>query len=226
MAFPRKLLNDREELVLDLRPHWIYMAPSVGLLLVGIVIGGVVLAADLHHLLKTVLYIVSGLIIVAALGYFAKRYAGWATTNFVLTGERVISRRGVIGKSGIEIPLERINTVFFHQSILERMVGAGDLTIESAGERGSETFSDIRHPQQVQREIYVQMEANTNRGYERMGQYAARGAPAPAPAAAAPTLSVPEQLEKLDELRRRGVLNEAEFQAQKNQVLGQGTAGA
>ena len=42
MAFPRKLLNDREELVLDLRPHWIYLAPSVLLLVIAVVVGLVV----------------------------------------------------------------------------------------------------------------------------------------------------------------------------------------
>ena len=98
-----------------------------------------------------------------ALGWFAKTYAQWATTMFVLTTDRIISRRGFLHKEGTEIPLERINTVFFHQRIFERMVGAGDLTIESAGERGSETFSDVRRPSVVQKEIYVQMEENENR---------------------------------------------------------------
>jgi uncharacterized membrane protein YdbT with pleckstrin-like domain len=162
-------------------------------------------------------------VVVLALLYFFRRYGLWTTTNFVLTSDRIISRRGLVSKSGIEIPLERVNTVFFHQGLFERLVGAGDLTIESAGERGSETFSDIRRPQQVQREIYVQMEANTNREYHRMGQAAAQAhSQAPPPAAATPQLSVPEQLEKLDELRRRGVLSEAEFQAQKAVLLGNG----
>lgn len=139
----------------------------------------------------------------------------WTTTNFVLTGDRIISRNGVLSKSGIEIPLQRVNTVFFKQSVFERMVGAGDLTIESAGERGSETFSDIRRPAEVQREIYVQMEENSNRDYRRMGQYVAD-----AGAGSGSPVSVASELEKLDELRRRGVLDEAEFQRQKARLLG------
>ena len=224
MAFPRKLLNDREELVLDLRPHWIYLAPSVLLLVIAVVIGVAALVWNPAGITRTLVFVVMGIVVVLALLYFFRRYGLWTTTNFVLTSDRIISRRGLVSKSGIEIPLERVNTVFFHQGLFERLVGAGDLTIESAGERGSETFSDIRRPQQVQREIYVQMEANTNREYHRMGQAAAQAhaqAPPP-PAAAAPQLSVPEQLEKLDELRRRGVLSEAEFQAQKAVLLGNG----
>ena len=51
------------------------------------------------------------------------RYAQWFTTNFVITSDRVIFRMGVFAKHGIEIPLERVNNVIFHQSILERMLG-------------------------------------------------------------------------------------------------------
>ena len=57
--------------------------------------------------------------------------------------------RGVLAKQGIEIPLERVNTVFFNQAIFERMLGAGDLTIESGGETG--TAEVHRHPQALDR---------------------------------------------------------------------------
>jgi hypothetical protein len=39
------------------------------------------------------------------------RYLKWVTTNFVITSDRVIYRSGVFAKSGIEIPLERVNSV-------------------------------------------------------------------------------------------------------------------
>lgn len=216
MAFPRKLLNDNETLVLDLRPHWLYLATSTLGLLVAVVVGILVLVWNPSGALGKVMFVLVGLLVLAALGWFGSRYARWATTNFVLTGDRIISRHGVLSKSGIEIPLQRVNTVFFKQSVFERMVGAGDLTIESAGERGSESFSDIRRPAEVQREIYVQMEENSNRDYRKMGQYVA-DAHGNAPASG---VSVAAELEKLDELRRRGVLDEAEFQRQKARLLG------
>ena len=67
------------------------------------------------------------------------RYLKWVTTNFVITNDRIIFRQGVIAKSGIEIPLDRVNNVNFNQSIFERMLGAGDLLIESGGEDGQRT---------------------------------------------------------------------------------------
>lgn len=220
MAFPRKLLNAGEELVLDLRPHWLFIAPSALALLVSVVVGIVLIAEGPDGNFGKVLYVLMGLVVVASVVWFGARYAKWATTNFVLTGDRIISRQGVLSKSGIEIPLQRINTVFFKQSVFERLLGAGDLTIESAGERGSETFEDIRRPAEVQREVYVQMEENSNRDYRRMGQYVADAHQTAGAAAAGPARSVAEELEKLDELRRRGVLDEAEFQRQKARLLG------
>lgn len=218
MSFPRKLLNQGEEIVLDLKPHWIFLAPS-GVALVLVVVAGAVIAAKTGggSNLDTVVRILAALVVLVVLGWFVSRYARWSTTNFVLTGDRIISRHGLVSKQGIEIPLQRVNTVMFHQSVFERVVGAGDLTIESAGERGSESFSDIRRPAQVQQQIYVQMEESSNRDYRRMGDQIASAAPHAAPS---PQLSTAEQLEKLDELRRRGVLSEEEFQQQKARLLG------
>ena len=104
----------------------------------------------------------------SAVVWFVFRYAEWVTTNFVVTTDRVIYRSGVLAKHGIEIPLERINTVFFDQSIFERVLGRGRPAIESAGETGTE-FSDIRRPSFVQNEIYRQMEENENRKFDRIG---------------------------------------------------------
>ena len=57
-------------------------------------------------------------------------------TYFVVTSRRVIYRSGVVSKRGVEIPLERINNINFHQRLIDRIIGAGDLDIESAGKDG------------------------------------------------------------------------------------------
>jgi len=114
----------------------------------------------------------------------------------------------VLAKHGIEIPLERVNTVFFSQSVFERIVGSGDLVIESAGEMGRQDFSNVRKPSAVQNEIHRQMEDNENRKFDRRG---------PQVPAAGP--SIPEQIQQLDALRQQGVLTDAEFQAKKADLL-------
>lgn len=198
MAFPKRLLNTGEETVVDLRPHWWFFAGPAALLAASV--AGLVAAASANA--PGLLTLALSGITLAALVWFAGRYLRWATTNFVVTTDRVIFRQGVIAKEGIEIPLERVNTIFFHQGIWERVIGTGDLTIESAGEKGSEAFTDIRKPSHVQNEIYRLLEESQSRTTGRTVE-----------------LSIPDQIDRLDDLRRRGVISDAEFQAKKTQLL-------
>jgi uncharacterized membrane protein YdbT with pleckstrin-like domain len=207
VPFPTKLLNDDEEVILDLHPHWWYFAKPLSALVVAVAAGVWALGYDGTG--DNVIQVVTAVAVVLALGWFLLTYARWATTNFVITSDRLIYRHGVLAKKGIEIPLERVNTVFFSQSIFERVLGSGDLVIESAGEKGSEAFSNVRKPSSVQNEIYKQMEANENRKFDRMGARAGGGSGA----------SIPEQIQQLDDLRRRGVLSDAEFASKKADLL-------
>jgi uncharacterized membrane protein YdbT with pleckstrin-like domain len=220
-------LNAEEELVLDLRPHWVYLAGAVALLVLAIVVDLVIAFAlgwDFGSWWKLAIVGVMLLALLAALAYFVGRYAKWATTHFVVTSERLIAGRGVISKDRKEIPLDRINDVSFHQGILERLIGAGDLTIESAGERGQETFSDIRHPDRVQQEIYNQSKRNQTRQYQAIWQgspHAQGQAPAPTAAPTAPPAppNVPEQIEQLTDMFRRGLLSQQEYDQKKAELL-------
>ncbi len=205
MPYPKKLLNDFETLALDLHPHWWYFAEAAFALLASIVLGVIVLTMDAAEAIK---FIVLGLVVLSAL-WLLVRYIRWATTNFVITSDRVIFRHGVIAKSGIEIPLERVNSVHFNQSIFERIIGAGDLLIESGSELGQQTFTDVKDPDRVQNLIHAQMEQNEHRMYQP-----GRGGPLPPPP------DVASQLEKLEAMVQRGSLTPEEFEAQKRRLLG------
>jgi uncharacterized membrane protein YdbT with pleckstrin-like domain len=212
MAFPEDSLAGHETLVLNLHPHWWFIAKSGAVLVLALLIGmwAAVAGPD------PVKYLVA-LWILVNLFWFLTRFIQWISTHFVLTSDRVISREGVLAKRGIEIPLERINTVFFSQGIFERMLGLGDIEIESASKDGAQCFEDIRRPGEVQKEIYVQMEANENKKYDRMGQVAQGIGVQQAPAA--PAASISDQINQLAQLRDQGHLTEAEFQAKKAELL-------
>lgn len=211
MGFDRKLLNANEEILLDLRPHWWFVTPQAALALLAIIV--VAVAAGLGA--PSILLMVLGVFVVVALINLGWRWLNWNGVNFVITTDRLVFRTGVISKQGIEIPLERINTVFFSQTIFERMVGSGDLTVESAGEGGQQNFDNVRRPKLVQQEIYRAMEINKNQEFTAMAQAHA----AAAGNLTAPGLSIPEQIEQLDQLRLRGVITEAEFQTKKAELL-------
>ena len=199
----------QEQVVLELRPHWWFFIRQGAALVGAIAIGVAVLAFDLPQ----AVLIVAAVLILAALGWFLVRYIVWSTTKFTITTDRLIDRAGVFNRTGIDIPLERINTVHFNQSLFERMIGSGDLAIESAGETGLQRVNDIRKPLNVQNEIYRQIEDNENRKYDRIGGGGSGRSSAPAES------SIPDQIEKLAELHRDGVLTDAEFESKKKELL-------
>jgi membrane protein YdbS with pleckstrin-like domain len=205
MPFPARLLVPGEELVLDLRPHPIALAGPATATLVDVIVGSYAIANVHNTTWRLVFLAVMALVLI---GYPLPRFVHWMTSHFVLTSERVIHRSGFVAKSSVEIPLDKINDIRFHQGIFERIVGAGDLVIRSASEDGPTTFEDVRKPEAVQRRIYEVSEG----GSHRTG--AARGSgPGAGP-------SSTTELERLADLRARGVLTEAEFQAQKAKILG------
>ena len=211
MAFPRRLLNDFEEIVLDLNPHWLYFAEPA-MVLAGVIVLTIGVQAAFDPPDSVTLFLVALILVMVV--WVAIRYVKWTTTNFVITTDRMIFRSGIFAKHGIEIPLERVNNVIFRQSFLERLVGAGNLTIESGSEHGQQHFTDIKHPELVQNEIHAQIEHNENRKYDRMRGGAPTDAPLPPPPPAVPAHDVvASQLERLAELRAKGILSQAEFAA-------------
>jgi uncharacterized membrane protein YdbT with pleckstrin-like domain len=213
MAYPQDALHLNEELVLDLHPHWWFFAKSAAVLALAVLVAVFVLAQNWEW----AKYPVAAFLFVTLI-WFAERYVRWISTHFVLTSDRVIFRTGIVAKNGIEIPLERINTIFFHQRIFERMLGLGDLEIESASKDGAQKFDDIKNPSSVQNEIYQQMEANEIKAANRISG-AINSAYAAQSASAGTAASIPDQIAQLSVLRDQGVLTETEFQAKKNELL-------
>lgn len=189
---------------MDLRPHWIALVMPI-LETVVIVAAVIVVLAYMPDSWPTIL---RWLVVLAGAALIVwrplRRIVAWATSHFVITTDRVIHRAGWFAKRSMEIPLENISDVRFNQTVFERMIGAGDLTLESPGTFGQEKFSDVRNPEHVQKSIYEMNEANRMR---MAGVGGAQASPA-------------DELAKLDRLRDDGVISEAEFEAQKARLLG------
>jgi uncharacterized membrane protein YdbT with pleckstrin-like domain len=209
MPYPRHLINEGEVVVLDLHPHWWYFWKHIltGIPLFLTLIGVIALQGSDSDLLKDVVGWGWGIVAVIWAVWLGLKYLQWQFTNFVVTDSRVIFRHGVFAKHGVEIPLERINNINFDQRFWERVIGAGDLDIQSAGEEGQSHFDDVRHPDAVQQEIYRQMEVNAQRQAGWAGHQAAREA------------SIPDQIEQLAALRDKGYISPEEFESKKSALL-------
>jgi uncharacterized membrane protein YdbT with pleckstrin-like domain len=202
MPFPKRLLLDGEVVALDLRPHWWYFAGPLfaGIPVLLLLAGALKLNGDVQT---------AGLWATAAVAlawavWLGARLISWQTTHFVITNERLVFRSGILAKHSRDIPLEKVNDLASSQTLFERMLGSGDLLIESAGERGLQKFTDIPRPDAVQQEIYRQMEVNQVR-------MVGGGQPRQA--------SVTDQIAALADLLDRGAISPAEYEAKKAQLL-------
>ncbi len=192
-------LSSGEEVIKAFRPHWKQLVWP-GFVTV-VAIAGIIVTLVMAE--GTWLWVGLVAAVVVWLLLAVPPFTDWLYTHYVITNERVFVRRGMIARHGLEIPLEVINDVTFTQSVIERIVGSGDLIIESAGERGQSQFSDIPDPDGVQSEIYRLRETRTMALQGASGQSAA------------------EQLETLARLRDQGVISDEEFAEKKTKLMGQ-----
>ena len=166
MAFPDKLLTDDEQVVEHLGPHWVTLLPATFWMVVVCVATGVTVArlpeGGAHHGL--VFAVLAAAVLLLCWLTFTP-WLRWRSTHYVLTTERVLVRSGVLRHTGRDIALARVNDVGFVLTLWDRMVGAGTIALESAGEQGQQLLVNVPHAQRVQHTINQLIdEALTGRG--------------------------------------------------------------
>jgi uncharacterized membrane protein YdbT with pleckstrin-like domain len=207
MTYPDRLLTEDEHIVRQFRPHWRMLAIPI-LWAIAAIVASILLFVYIPDENRVIAWIGTGLMVAALVPLTIVPIVQWWFTAYVLTNERLITRKGVISKAGIEISLENISNVWFKQNVLERLLRSGDLLIESAGETGQSRFSDIPDPEGFQSLLYRTREERT--------AALNRDASAPAPPAGDDPTS---KLERLAQLHRDGALTDEEFAAKKQALL-------
>jgi len=158
MGYPENVLAQDEQVVLHRHPHWKRLIwPVLVLIILSAVAAfgvGFVGQADWSQTAKNVVFGVIAAIWLVVVGWLSLwPFLGWLTTHFVITDRRVMFRHGLLTRSGIDIPLARINSVEFRHGILDRLVRTGTLIIESASQDPLE-FNDIPRVEQVHSLLY------------------------------------------------------------------------
>jgi uncharacterized membrane protein YdbT with pleckstrin-like domain len=151
MAYPKKLLSEDESVVLETHPHWKVLVVPVFELLVVLAVAGFLLGYFDQSWAR---WTVAGVGLVLVLVFFVVPFLRWRTTLFVITTKRVVTRAGILTRSGRDIPLNRVNDVSFSHNLFERLLRCGTLMIESAGERGQVVLDDIPRVAEVQHRVY------------------------------------------------------------------------
>ncbi len=227
----RSLLDDDEEVLAEVRPHVVYVLPPLAVVAVAVAL---TVAVRFPSAPIAVAWLLAAMILVPSL-WAGARLLRWRSTRFLVTENRLVYRRGVFGRDVVQLRLQRLAEVHCTQSVIGRVIGCGRLVFEVASGDGPLVVEDVPRPRSVQRLITRTLDemeppyGPTPRGVPSPGspgrtwtQTPPHGVAAPAATATAAEFtpaSVPGRLVQLDELRRRGIISQAEFAAKKAELL-------
>jgi uncharacterized membrane protein YdbT with pleckstrin-like domain len=172
MPYPDKLLAEDEEVVRHLHPHWLTLFWPVAWFLV--IVGGVSFGTAVVPVGRQQGVVRMGILAVALvllLTVVLVPVLRWKTTHYVITTHRLLFREGIMSRRGRDIGLSRITDVSYRQSLWDRIINSGTLTIESAGESGSTVLKQIPDSEGVQQLLNLMVEEDADRRAQESAGY-------------------------------------------------------
>ena len=225
MPFPVRLLSADEEVAVETRPHWTYLAGQLGVFVV-VGVAAIVVAA-LGFPLPAIV-VVAALAGVSAVA-FGIRLARWANSYYLVTDHRIVYWKGLPHWRGVELSLELVDEVDGTQTFWGRLFGVGTLSVRSVVEGHVRNLAFVPQPGDVRREVYRLLREADRRAMQRFEPQPPPRPPEPAARSDAPgtpgaadaevPLDIPDQIRKLYELVELGILSPGEFEQKKQDLL-------
>ena len=207
MSYAEKNLAPGETIVYRARYHWIYYRTALALLLVSAVLGlwWWIAGSSLGSPSGSAIFgNVALLFLGASVASFLLRRIRNAADEFVVTNRRVVRKVGLFAREAEHAPIEKIQDITIEQGVTARLLGYGNVALETASERGRIVFPDIARPEAFRNAIWGQ-------GAAAAGAPAAPAPPAPVPIA--------DRLKDLEDLRTRGMLSNEEYARKREEIL-------
>jgi uncharacterized membrane protein YdbT with pleckstrin-like domain len=196
------LLGENEQILFETHQHWFVLFGRIflELVLIAVIIGGSIIASGFQPLA------IYGLILILVpLVGILNDILVWRNKAYIVTNRRVIQVSGVLNKDMVDSSLEKINDVKMSQPFFGRVFGYGDIQILTASEMGVDLLHQIAYPIEFKTAM---LNAKEKMGIDEFDLEVLRG-----------NNDIPTMIEKLDVLRRRGIISETEFQRKKAELL-------
>ncbi len=159
------------------------------------------------------------LIALVALLFPLYEYINWKYNLWAVTNLRVVDESGFFSRYSKESPLDKINNVEYDQSFLGRLLGYGNVDIQTAAEMGETTYHLIHHPKLLKDTITHAQEEYKKNNIASQANLLAE-AIAKTNAIQQPSQQmIADELNKLFELLQKGAITQEEYVAQKNKLL-------
>jgi uncharacterized membrane protein YdbT with pleckstrin-like domain len=210
MGYADKSLAPGETVLYRARYHWVFYRSGLVVLILAVLLG----AASLYATRTA-----PGAGVAQPVGYLALGFAGLAAVllaarsirarndEFVVTDRRVLRSVGLLSKEHEQAPIEKIQDITVTQGLIGRLLGYGDVSLETASERGTLVFPMIAEPEAFRTAIW---------GRPRPDATPAAAGPA---APASPATATAARLEELENLRRKGMVSETEYAGKRREIL-------
>src|SRR5688500_2095946 len=195
------LLGENEQIILATHQHWFVLFGKIFLELLLIVI--IIVAVLSTYTIYPFAFYGIFLVIVPMLGMLNDIQV-WRNKAYIVTNRRVIQISGVFNKEVVDSSLEKVTDVKLSQSFFGRLFGDGDMEILTASEVGVNIFHEIHNPVEFKTAM---LNAKEKMGFDEMG------------AGVRPSEDIPTLIARLDDLRKKGILSEVEFERKKAELL-------
>ena len=199
-----ELLGKNERVLLKTRQHWFILFSSIALeiLLIILLIGGLIAAAVMT---ASPLVAVGFVLVLVPLIGMVRDTMIWYNRQYIVTNRRVIQISGVFSKDVVDSSLEKVNDVKMSQSFFGRLFDYGDVEILTASEIGVNLFKRIGEPVKFKTAM---LNAKEQMGFNDESRVEGHT-----------TKDIPTLIAELDELRKKGIVSEEEFQKKKKELL-------
>jgi membrane protein YdbS with pleckstrin-like domain len=158
MAFSKKLLSEGEYVVLSVRSHGKALIWPVAVLFLVVAALITTLMMAPHNSVLALGAAVVAILVLVVWSLFP--FVAWMSSTYTVTNRRLITRHGVLTRTGRDIPLFRINDVAYQMGLIDRILGCGTLIISDATEKAGVVLPDIPNVEQVQLQISDLLFAN------------------------------------------------------------------
>jgi uncharacterized membrane protein YdbT with pleckstrin-like domain len=200
-TYIQELMGENERILLMTHQHWFVL---FGHILLEIILMIVLIAGVIAFSSSFPNAVFGFILILVPLAGLLRDILVWYNREYMVTNRRVIQISGILSKNVVDSSLEKVNDVKMSQSFLGRILDFGDIEILTASELGVNLFKTIGEPIKFKTAM---LNAKERLGLDEMSL------------AAHSENDIPSMIEKLDNLRKRGILSEQEFQQKKSELL-------
>jgi uncharacterized membrane protein YdbT with pleckstrin-like domain len=197
------MLGDNERIVLVTRQHKFVLFSAI-LLEIVVTLGVIVGISVAYANNQSPLILAAGLLIFVPLLSMGRDIMDWKDREYIVTNRRVIQIFGIFNKSVVDSSLEKVNDVKMTQSFFGRLFDYGDIEIMTASEQGINLFKRIGDPVKFKTSM---LNARENINFDGSSARVSNAE------------NIPGLIVELDELRKKGIVSEAEFQIKKKELL-------